>query len=97
MPFFVYLLRCADGSYYAGHTENLESRLASHQGGLVPGCTRPRRPVSLVWVEETSSRADALQVERQIKGWSRVKKELLIDCGWEALRGSSRGGSPCVS
>ena len=87
MPFFVYLLRCSDGSYYAGHTEDLESRLASHQEGLVSGYTQSRRPVTLVWADETSSRAEALQVERQIKGWTRSKKEALVRGGWEAMRG----------
>jgi predicted GIY-YIG superfamily endonuclease len=85
MSFYVYILKCADGSYYTGHTENLESRLAAHQKGEIPGYTEPRRPVNLVFAEELSSREEALARERQIKGWSRTKKEALIRSDWERL------------
>jgi predicted GIY-YIG superfamily endonuclease len=91
VPFFVYLLRCADGSYYTGHTDDLEVRLASHQQGLVAGYTKTRRPVLLVWSQDTSSRGEAIEVERQLKGWSRAKKEALATGGWKALRGFTSG------
>lgn len=86
MPFFVYMLQCADDSYYVGHTDDLERRVASHQAGLVAGYTQSRRPVSLVWSDETSTRLAALEVERQLKGWSRRKNELLASGGRAALR-----------
>ena len=85
MGFYVYILRCADGSYYTGHTENLESRLAAHQRGEITGYTETRRPVELVFTEEFYAREDALGRERQIKGWSRAKKEALIKRDWERL------------
>ena len=85
-PFFVYLLRCADGSYYVGHTDELERRVAQHQAGEVEGYTHERRPVELVWSQETATRDEALSAERQIKGWGRAKKEALIAGDWGAIK-----------
>ena len=90
-PFFVYMLRCADGSYYVGHTDDLERRVIEHQHGAIPGHTYARRPVRLVWSDEVDTRDDALQREMQIKRWSRAKKEALIGADWEALKRFSRG------
>lgn len=90
MDFYAYLLRCADGSYYAGHTEDLEARLAQHQDGSIPGYTQKRRPVTLVWSEHFPERDEALAAERQIKGWSRAKKEALIAGDWDAVRALAR-------
>jgi len=56
MNFWVYILRCADGSYYAGHTDNLEKRVAEHQAGELPGYTFYRRPVTLVYTEVFTTR-----------------------------------------
>lgn len=84
--FYAYLLRCADGKYYAGHTENLEKRMAEHQSGAIPGYTQMRRPVELCWSENTQTRDEALTIERQIKGWTRAKKEALIAGDWDAVR-----------
>ena len=81
-PFFVYMLRCADGSYYTGHTDELERRIGQHQAGEVPGYTHEKRPVELVWSQETAGRDEALAAELQIKGWSRSKKEALIAGDW---------------
>jgi putative endonuclease len=82
MSFYAYLLRCNDGSYYAGHTDDLEHRLSQHQLGALGGYTAKRLPVSLVWSEDFGSREDAFWVEQQIKGWSRAKKEALITGDW---------------
>ena len=90
MSYFVYILRCADGSYYTGLTENLEIRLAQHQMGELPGYTQNRLPVQLVFSDEFSPMDDAIGRERQIKGWSRAKKEALIAGDWEGLAGLSR-------
>ena len=87
MGFYVYILRCADESYYTGHTEDLEFRLAEHESGHIPGYTHRCRPVKLVFAEEFSTRIEALESERQIKGWSRAKKEALIARDWESLAG----------
>jgi putative endonuclease len=82
MQFWVYLLRCADGSYYAGHTDNLEGRLWQHEQGLGCDWTRRRLPVALVWCGEAGTREEALAFERRIKGWTRAKKEALIAGDW---------------
>ena len=85
MAFYVYILRCGDGSYYTGHTDSLESRVAAHDRGEFPGYTHTRRPVRLVYAEGFNSREEALESERQIKGWRRAKKEALIRRDWERL------------
>lgn len=90
MSFHAYILRCADGSYYAGHTDNLEQRIAQHQTGETPGYTQTRRPVALAWSETFPDRDQAFAVERKIKGWSRAKKEALIAGDFEALKSLSR-------
>jgi len=77
MQFSVYMLRCADGSYYVGHTEDMEAQLWQHQQGIGSAWTRRRRPVELVWCDWTPERYEALAFERRIKGWSRAKKEAL--------------------
>ncbi|MXW29303.1 MAG: GIY-YIG nuclease family protein [Chloroflexi bacterium] len=92
MGFYVYVLRCADGSYYTGHTDNLEARLSAHQSGAIPGYTYDRRPVALVYSEEFPSRQDAFERERQIKGWSRAKKAALVEKDWERLKRLARYG-----
>ncbi|WP_336977898.1 GIY-YIG nuclease family protein [Altererythrobacter fulvus] len=90
MDFHAYLLRCNDGSFYAGHTDNLETRIAQHQSGLTDGYTAARRPVTLVWSERFPTREEALAAERRVKGWSRAKKEALIRGDWERIRLLSR-------
>lgn len=80
MPYVVYILKCADGSYYTGSTDDIKKRLWQHEQGIEPSSyTYSRRPVKLMWAsEETKYYYDALRWERQIKGWSRAKKEALI-------------------
>ncbi len=90
MTFYAYLLRCADGSFYAGHTDDLERRMGQHREGSYPGYTSERRPVSLLWSEMFASRDDAKACERQIKGWSRAKKEALIAGDWDLISRLSR-------
>jgi tRNA/rRNA methyltransferase len=85
MSFWAYMVRCADGSYYVGHTDDLEARIGAHQAGLIEGYTQKRRPVALVWSQDFPERDQAFRAERQIKGWSRAKKEALIRGDWEAL------------
>jgi putative endonuclease len=80
------MLRCADGSYYVGHTDDLERRVAMHEHGGVAGYTSTRRPVMLVWSQEFASREVALSAERQIKGWNRAKKEALIRDDWHEIQ-----------
>ena len=78
LTFWVYPLRCADASYYAGHTDNLEKRIGEHITGASGAYTSTRLPVELVWSQECPSRIEALSFERKIKGWSRAKKEALM-------------------
>lgn len=82
MAFWVYMLECADRSFYVGHTDNLEQRIACHQAGEIPGYTAERLPVSLVLAQAVESREQALNLERQLKGWSRVKKQALLAGDW---------------
>ena len=82
---YVYILKCADDSYYVGSTTNLDRRLFEHQNGLIRGYTESRRPVELVWSAEFPTDHDAFLRERQIKGWSRTKKEALIRGDWNGI------------
>jgi putative endonuclease len=76
---FVYILCCSDGSYYTGSTRTtLEIRIAQHNSGEFGGYTSDKRPVIVVFSQEFEIIKDAIEAERQIKGWSRAKKEALI-------------------
>jgi tRNA/rRNA methyltransferase len=90
VSFSTYLLQCADGSYYVGHTDDLEHRIAGHQAGEIPGYTQSRRPLVLLWSEAFPTREEALAVEQQIKGWSRAKKEALIRGHADTVKALSR-------
>ena len=79
MPAHVYILRCSDGRYYVGSTrDELEQRVNDHNAGRYGGFTEGRRPVELVFSQEFDRITDAISAERQIKGWSRAKKEALM-------------------
>jgi putative endonuclease len=86
MSFWVYILRCSDGSYYTGHTDHLEQRLGQHVTGAIPSCyTFKRRPLTLAFSQEFSTREEALAAELQIKGWSRRKKEAMMRGDWSEV------------
>ena len=85
MSFWVYLVRCADDSFYAGHTDDLEKRIGEHAVGGCSGYASTRLPVELVFSQECPTRIEALSSERQIKGWSRAKKKALIRGDWEEI------------
>ena len=90
--YWVYILRCADSSYYTGVTDALEYRVWDHQAGPIEGCyTHSRRPVKLVYAEETNDIGAAIYREKQIKRWSRKKKEALIHGDEAALSKLSYG------
>ena len=84
--YWVYILKCIDGSYYTGSTSNLEKRLSEHQQGAIPGYTNKRQPVKLVFSDYFEEVYDAISAERQIKGWTRAKKEALIKGDFELLK-----------
>jgi predicted GIY-YIG superfamily endonuclease len=90
VSYCVYILRCSDGSYYVGQTEDVEKRVVEHERGMLSAYTRKRRPVKLVFTEEFTKRNDAFERERQIKGWSRAKKEALIKGNWPRLQALAR-------
>lgn len=84
--YFVYILKCSDNSYYTGFTNNIERRLAEHLNGVNTNCyTFNKRPLSLVWFEMFNDVNNAIFLEKQIKGWSRRKKEALINQDWDKL------------
>ena len=86
MGAFLYILLCADGSYYVGTTrDSLDKRVSEHNAGTFGGYTSRRRPVRLVFHEEFDRITDAIAAERQVKGWRRAKKEALIRGDYEAL------------
>jgi tRNA/rRNA methyltransferase len=78
MAFWVYILQCNDGSYYTGHTDNLEVRFQQHQTGSFKGYTHDKRPLELMWWQDVPDRTDAFSAEMRIKKWSKAKKEALI-------------------
>lgn len=77
-PGWVYILECSDGSYYTGSTTELDVRIVKHDQGFYDGYTAARRPVLLKWSADFLSIEQAIDVEHQIKGWSRAKKEALM-------------------
>jgi tRNA/rRNA methyltransferase len=89
MP-FVYILRCADGSFYVGHTDDVDARLETHHEGGRSDCTAAQRPVQLVYSEACGSLAAAIRLERQLKRWSGKKKEALTSRDLTLLHTLSR-------
>jgi putative endonuclease len=87
----LYIVRCADGSYYTGTARaGLEQRVAEHNAGTYGGYTAERRPVTLVFSQWFDRITDAIAAERQVKGWSRAKKEALIRGEFWRLPGLSK-------
>jgi len=80
------MLKCSDDSYYIGHTDDIEKRISEHITGTYPCCyTRSRLPVIVVFVQNFETREEAFLAERQIKGWSKAKKEALIKKDWNKV------------
>ena len=80
MPYYIYLLECSDKTYYCGYTKNLEKRVIAHNTSKRGArYTFVRRPVKLVWYTDSNDINYAIDREKQIKGWTRKKKEALID------------------
>jgi len=90
LPFFTYMLRCADGSYYVGHTDDIARRVSQHEVGAVAGYTATRLPIRFVWFEEFPTREEAKAAELQIKNWSRKKKAALIGGNIDELKQAAR-------
>ena len=90
MAWSIYILKCADNSYYVGHTENLESRVKLHNNGKGATHTATYRPVTLIYQETADSKTAAMKREKQIKHWSRAKKEALINKDNKTLKKLSK-------
>ncbi|MFC1724873.1 GIY-YIG nuclease family protein [candidate division KSB1 bacterium] len=86
MPWFVYILKCSDDSFYIGQTSDLEKRIETHNAGNGPKYTAFRRPIKLVYSETFTSQDKAIKREKQIKKWSRLKKQALINGDLEQLK-----------
>ena len=85
--YYIYILQCNDETYYTGVTSNLEERLRQHESGYgVSSYTSKRRPVKLVFSQQFHDITQAITLEKQIKGWTRKKKEALINGEWERLK-----------
>ncbi|MDO5068296.1 MAG: GIY-YIG nuclease family protein [Propionibacteriaceae bacterium] len=87
---WVYILLCADGSFYIGSTRNLEHRLEQHMAGQGSVYTRKRRPVQLVWCQEFERIDEAWVLEKQIQNWSRAKRIALIEGRYDDLPALAR-------
>jgi putative endonuclease len=84
--YYVYMVLCADGSYYVGITNSVERRLWEHNAGISESSyTFTRRPVSLAHCSSFGNVDDAIRWEKQLKGWSRAKKRALVDDDWEKV------------
>ena len=89
--FFVYILLCSDGSYYIGVTNDIERRIMEHNEGVDSSSfTYPRRPIELKFLEYYDDVIKAIEREKQLKGWSRKKKEALIEQNIPALKDLSK-------
>lgn len=89
---YVYLLRCADKTFYVGCTDDLNGRLAEHQQGKGVGLTAKRLPATLAWRRAFPTRALARAAERQVKQWNRAQKEALIGGDFRLVKLLDGGG-----
>jgi len=78
VSYFIYIIRCLDGSYYTGSTNDIEKRFKKHLKGCGAQYTKSHKPEKIVYQEESPTKSDALKREAEIKNWSREKKEKLV-------------------
>ncbi len=90
---WVYILKCADDSYYVGSTTNIQKRIAEHTSGLFGGYTAARKPVIPLWSQQFDDIKNAIEAERQIKKWTRAKKEALMRGDFKELNSLSRSSA----
>jgi predicted GIY-YIG superfamily endonuclease len=88
--FFVYILLCADGTFYVGHTSDLEQRVIVHNEGRGAAWTACRRPVKLVYQELFASKENAIHRESQLKRWTHAKKGALVNGDRATLKSLAR-------
>ncbi len=91
--YFVYILRCADGSFYAGSARDLQQRVKAHNTGRGAAYTFKHRPAYLVYSEVFDTETAAVTRERQLKRWSHKKKQALVDANFKELKHLSKSRS----
>ena len=91
MAFHLYILECADGTLYIGHTDDLDERMRQHEAGRATAYTASRRPLKLFHVEEFTTRYEALEMERKLKRWGRAKKLAYIAGDWKTVSRLAKG------
>lgn len=82
MKYYVYIILCANNKYYVGHTHDLDKRFSRHFNKSGAKFTSQNKPVKIVWFQEFNNEIDSIKREKQIKGWTRAKKENLIKGTW---------------
>ncbi len=91
MAYFVYILECSDGSFYTGVTNDLERRLKEHiSGSNKESYTFSKRPVELKWFGSFTRIEHAIEKEKQLKKWSKAKKQALINDDWDRIQNLSK-------
>lgn len=89
--FYVYILKCKDNSYYVGHTDDIEQRIAQHKSKSYPDCyTKTRLPIEVVFIQQFPTREESIVAEQKIKKWTRNKKEALINNNWDKIKELSK-------
>ena len=89
--YYVYILRCCDGSFYTGYTHDLAQRMQEHHNPTnYSSYTATRLPVQLIWSQSFPNKWQALKVERQLKGWSRKKKIAMMNGNWDLVKWLSK-------
>jgi putative endonuclease len=83
MNYFTYIILCSNNHYYVGHTNNLQKRFDYHLREIGAQFTRQNKPLRIVWFQEFTDELDAIKREAHIKGWTRAKKENLINGIWK--------------
>ncbi|HET7395275.1 MAG TPA: GIY-YIG nuclease family protein [Gammaproteobacteria bacterium] len=91
MAFSLYILECADGTIYIGHTDDLDRRMQQHDDGKASSYTASRHPLKLLHVEEFETREETLTMERKLKGWNRAKKFAYMAGDWAAVSRLAKG------
>ena len=95
--YYVYMLRCFDGTFYTGITNNIDRRWHEHDSGYDPTCyTYTRRPLRLVYAGDFATPAEAINFEKQVKRWSHKKKRAFADREWPLLKRLAIGSCPAV-
>ena len=83
--FLPHIIKCNDCSYYVSHTDEIEKRITEHMLGNIPSYTSTRLPIKLVFMQDFNSKAEAIDMERRVKKWSRKKKKALIEDNWKKI------------